>query len=86
MLGSQNINEPGALRTPRLRSSTQEVPDMRDSTQTTPRRVNRWPVPWRNDPRPAPNWSHANLAFGLPASWEDMVALGLDPYTGEVTG
>ena len=26
-----------------------------------------------------------NLDFGMPASWEDMEHLGLDPLTGEVT-
>lgn len=26
-----------------------------------------------------------NLAFNMPASWEDMEALGLDPLTGEPT-
>lgn len=28
----------------------------------------------------------ANMVFGMPASWEDMEALGLDPLTGEPSG
>lgn len=38
-------------------------------------------------PRPARNphpHTRANMRFGMPASWEEMEALGLDPLTGEV--
>lgn len=42
----------------------------------------RYPIPWACEPRPYPP-SGAALRLGLPASYEDMQALGLDPYTGE---
>ena len=37
--------------------------------------------------RPAdqrPDTGSANLRFGMPATWGELVALGLDPVTGEV--
>ena len=44
--------------------------------------VARWRIPWASDPQPYLP-SGAALRLGLPASWEDMEALGLDPLTGE---
>lgn len=54
---------------------------MRNRTQN-PAPPRKYFVPWHggaDDPRR----TGANMRFGMPACWEDMEALGLDPLTGK---
>ena len=55
----------------------EEVPLMDQGTRPTPRWTGHKPES-RDEPP-----TGANMRFGMPASFEDMVALGFDPYTGE---
>lgn len=48
----------------------------------TPRHQPKYTAPRPNRNPQVP--TKANMRFGMPASWEDMEALGLDPITGEV--